>query len=102
MDLNTHNKYFRDIDYNTDASVRWLGVPIAESAYLNATKQPYENRIKNLITNTCTHITSLSQLATIPRGGVACVWIDTDPNPDKMPVKEFKPVGEFFGIWHGK
>jgi hypothetical protein len=101
MDLSTHNKYFRDIDYNTDSTVHWLGVPIAESAYKNATKVAYESRIVSLITDTCTHVTRISQLGEVGRGAVACVWINTDPNPDK-PVKEFKQVGEFFGIWHGE
>lgn len=32
--------------------------------------------------------------------GVACVWIDVDPDPLGYGRAEFEPIASFFGIWH--
>jgi len=65
MNLETHNKYFRDIDYNMNHEVEW---PDASSmtryvpSYVHLNEEVYETRIKLLI-ESCHHISTLQELA---------------------------------------
>lgn len=69
MNLETHNKYFRDIAYNRDAAVSWDGqvgllqreqVP-PEALYLAAHSLVYDYRLQQLV-EACTHVSSVSDL----------------------------------------
>lgn len=62
MDLNTHNKYFRDIAYNTEASVSWAH---STSTELQAVVQVnYEKRIE-VLASECSHLSSVYTLPTV-------------------------------------
>lgn len=72
MDLSTHNKYFRDIDYNTDSAPTWLTSSSGRSldttnseieAYVDVVGDVYEARIEELI-STCFHVRSIQDLVT--------------------------------------
>ena len=70
MNVGTHNKYFKDIAYNTDASVSWKDHAVSQSAgspvplYMTAAKNTYELRIESLLQTACIHLHSLSSLRT--------------------------------------
>lgn len=69
MNLETHNKYFRDIGYNTDPSVHWTvegGLLAADPSYtapvyMQAEEDVYEYRTQQLIKQ-CKHIDKISEL----------------------------------------
>jgi len=106
MDVSTHNKYFRDIAYNR-RDVRWAegsndngfdanGVP----SYVYTTKSVYDARITEQVKQ-CYHVQSVTDfLQDDAAGKLYCIWIDLDPNPPENRPQLFKPIGEFFGIWH--
>jgi hypothetical protein len=56
MDVNMHNRYFRDIAYNTNPAISWfdqekaLGYPL----YLDAQSATYESKIDALFSK-CSH-----------------------------------------------
>ena len=69
MTQETHNKYFRDIAYNQDATVSWDGrtdllqrdqVP-PDALYLTAHSLVYDYRLQQLV-EACTHVSSVSDL----------------------------------------
>ena len=77
MNVDTHNKYFRDIDYNRATSISWSGA--SDSAdnngssnsngdvnkgipyYISAAQSVYEARIQELISK-CIHVRTVPQL----------------------------------------
>jgi hypothetical protein len=64
MNLDTHNRYFKDIDYNTDNSVSWINQPtevVKENGYLSVIDSIYERRINKLIEQ-CHHIRAVQEL----------------------------------------
>jgi hypothetical protein len=64
MDLNTHNRYFKDIDYNVDASVSWVDrkLEIApKSLFDDLVSVNYEERIVKMISS-CHHVNSMTDL----------------------------------------
>ena len=90
MDLDTHNRLFKNIDYNTDRNVQWHLhstststqaatqvvvkprsisastsqaelAPISDPIYAQGVLGPYEARIRGLI-GRCTHVQSTEQL----------------------------------------
>jgi alpha-1,3-mannosyl-glycoprotein beta-1,2-N-acetylglucosaminyltransferase len=100
MNLDTHNKYFRDIAYNQEPSISWSKHQ-AEANALPSTiyvdSETYEMRVKLLI-ESCQHVATLSELSSLKdKGKILCIWIRVNPDPE---VREFQPIGEFFGIWH--
>jgi hypothetical protein len=56
MNLDTHNRYFRDIAYNQNRDLEW-----APLSYIQGAAEVYEARILDLI-DTCTHAQSLEEL----------------------------------------
>ena len=112
MDTNTHNKYFRDIDYNRK-QITWSEAHAQfkdEPTYRYATASVYDARLKYLISQ-CHHIKSLMDLAstttdvTTSTSGsenkkIMCIWINVDPEPPEGRVQEFQKMGGFFHIWH--
>jgi hypothetical protein len=56
MNLDTHNKYFRDIAYNTNDSVSWRSERFQDT-YKEAHEQIYEQRVIELI-KSCKHLQS--------------------------------------------
>ena len=60
MNLDTHNKYFRDIAYNTNSSVSWRSESFRDS-YKEADEQVYEQRVIELI-KSCTHLQSAFEI----------------------------------------
>ena len=118
MNLDTHNKYFRDIAYNTNASVSWRS-DLFRFSYKEAQQQVYEQRVIELI-KSCKHLQSayevnnyrgheLLRSPIVPythvimhmyaTDEIICIWINVDPDP-MYGLPEFKPMAEFFGIWH--
>ena len=95
MNMDTHNRYFRDIAYNRDNHVVWN-----KMAYLQGVEDVYEQRLQLLI-NSCIHVRSMKVLSsTTGAGKVHCIWISVDPEPAPNGLSEFQPIGRFFGIWH--
>ena len=56
MNLDTHNKYFRDIAYNTNDSVSWRSDRFRD-IYKDAQERIYEKRVIELI-KSCKHLQS--------------------------------------------
>ena len=71
MNEETHNRYFRDIDYNTDPAVSWdvdssSGALVADSAqqgpsYMQADSGVYEFRVEQLVQQ-CKHVNDVQDL----------------------------------------
>jgi hypothetical protein len=86
MNMETHNKYFRDIAYNTESAVRWPdptkpsdtsssfkwaqwspdrskgdGPAGADEHYLLATKEAYDARVEDMISK-CHHVKSFNDM----------------------------------------
>lgn len=101
MTQDTHNKYFKNIDYNTDESVDWMSGggpklkgsdhPLLSSVSANV----YDARIVHLI-GRCKHARRVEDLVDVD-GHLICVWINIDPDPEYNPPP-FEPVAKFFGI----
>lgn len=99
MNMETHNRYFRNIDYNTDRAVAWpRQQQPAASAYVGVMRGPYEARIHSLL-QACTHVASPLEL-TSGKAGIYCVWIKAEPEPAEYERPAFEPVAAFFGLWH--
>ena len=66
MDLSTHNRYFRDIAYNRDASLSWASQVAAngEPWYTTTLKKNYLDRIESLI-GSCVHLQKVSDLKSL-------------------------------------
>lgn len=70
MNVETHNKYFRDIAYNNDPTVSWKEHAFSQSAgspiphYMTASKNTYELRIEALIKTACVHVNNLRSILT--------------------------------------
>jgi len=90
--MNMHKRYFENIYYNTDPSVRLGAMPtsVLSEVYEKALRGEIENGI---------HVQNAAQLLTKQENGKALVlWYDADFSP----LKE-KAVQSFaleFGIWH--
>lgn len=86
MDDYHHNRYFKDIDYNTDVSFTWTsGAPAAPPPYLFAMKPVYDAYIQAVLTSPKTHhLTSIDELGRIadtgltPEGGDLVLWHHTE------------------------
>ena len=63
MTQDTHNKYFKDIDYNTDATVDWSDPKLSSGHPLlySSSSSVYEARIISLI-NQCNHARRVEEL----------------------------------------
>lgn len=95
MNVETHNKYFKDIAYNRNVDVVW-----STRAYLQGVGDVYEQRIKELI-DQCIHVESVNDLSSGRGiGKVHCAWINVNPDPSFNGFQEFEQVGKFFGLWH--
>ena len=83
MNLETHNKYFRDIGYNTDSSVVWPSTDgsgggavdgAAESTivplYMQGHQSVNQYRVEQLV-KSCRHVTSVMDL--LKYQGAYCV-----------------------------
>jgi len=98
MNVETHNRYFRDIDYNTQRSVAWARPAAAAlDPFVGAVAKVYEARVEQLIA-ACKHVTALTQI--FEGAGIYCVWIHVDPEPAEYQPPDFEPVARFFGLWH--
>lgn len=103
MNLETHNRYFRNIAYNTDGTVVWPSTPPPSSSsqtlpYELVYQKVYETRIRELIAK-CHNVRSLSDLVD-HAGEVLCVWINVSVEPNDYRPPDFDPIARFFGIWH--
>lgn len=108
MNLETHNKYFRNIDYNIRKSVTWssplsigmgmgTGTDSSTPLFIGAMSTVYEARVEALIAS-CEHVTSVSQI--LVRTGIYCLWVKVEPEPAEFQLPEFQPISRFFGLWH--
>ena len=99
MDLNTHEKYFKDVGYQTDNSFRWTGLEWQTIT----PRTGYDANLRSLVEGgeVVDNIETLSSPA--PEGSAQAgkhkiVWIHV---PDyKNPRQPFKPIGNYFHIWH--
>eukprot|EP00903_Cladosiphon_okamuranus_P011864 g11145.t1 len=120
MDKKTHDKLFKNIDYNTDPSFSWINPPAharedrsgsAPPAYLKGLQWNYESRVEARIRQ-ARHINDLDDLPTSsPRreGEQVVMWYSLEQT-EELPVLRgtkrkpapppFKPLSDFFGIWH--
>lgn len=99
MNLETHNQYFRDIDYNLDPTFHWNKITIDNDHLYPAVqviRENYDQRIEETILR-CKHIDDLVELFEENANKIFCVWIDVDPDPY---FTFFREIGNFFGIWH--
>jgi hypothetical protein len=111
MNMDTHNKYFRDIDYNTDVAVRWDRPQLDKQlqaahqtdidyspSYILGTKDVYlMTRMQRF--DKCNHVASAGELLSKLTGvepSILCIWISV--NPDNNP--DFASISGFFKIWH--
>jgi hypothetical protein len=115
MDLNTHNKYFKDIAYNQKEEITWKG---KSDLRQQATNDYNEHRILKMI-NSCHHLTQVQELVTLKGkkylsfllyfalfgliylrcvDEIICIWINIPTNIDQNPP--FTKIASFFGIWH--
>lgn len=118
MDEYHHNRYFKNIDYNTDASFHWATGAAGETpTFVSALAPVYEAKLTAVLSAaTTTHITSMTELSLIavdaaatsaaassaaaapPDPPVVAVWYSiSQRNFDPPP---FQQISEFFGIWH--
>lgn len=66
MNLETHNRYFRDIAYNQNPDLEWAAL-----SYIQGTTEVYEARLVDLIEQ-CTHVQSLQELKSGGEGILFC------------------------------
>jgi hypothetical protein len=97
MDDFHHNRYFKDIGYQTDTQFRW---PKDEDSVISTTiKSEYDTAMVDLIKGG-TIVSSLTQLH-VPNGREdeppLVLWFNVDSKSRQQP---FKPIGEYFKIWH--
>jgi len=107
MNLDTHNRYFKNIGTNADPNVSWKPIYFrAQMANIQMTVPRYifsrysvYAAIKSETRKSCHHVTSIQDLMA-RKDQLVCLWIDvnTGPNPYRPP--DFEPVAKFFGIWH--
>jgi len=117
MNLETHNRYFRNIAYNTDETVLWPPTSASSSSLslssLSSTvaaaektllpyelvyQNVYEARIRDLVSK-CHNVRSLIDLID-HAGEILCVWINVNIEPNDYRPPDFDPIAKFFGIWH--
>ena len=79
MNLETHNRYFRDIDYNTNSTVSWIDSSNSSPVdlFLQADNNYYEFRIQELI-KSCKHINQLNELINI--NGILILLLSNENN----------------------
>ncbi len=107
MNLDTHNRYFKDIGTNADPTVSWEPIQFyAQMAQIYMTVPYYifsrysvYAAIKAETRKACHHVTSIQDLLA-QTDQLLCLWINvnTAPNPYRPP--DFEPIAKFFGIWH--
>lgn len=111
MNMDTHNKYFRDIDYNTDPAVNWdlpeLDKQLQRTHRTEIDYSPsYLLGVKDIYLMTrmqrfdqCDHIANAGELITkllSPKPTILCIWITAHPESNP----EFAAISSFFKIWH--
>lgn len=72
MNVETHNRYFKDIAINEDSSVTWEN----SIQHLTVTEDIYERRVEKLI-NMCKHLTDVQELASF-NSKLLAVHMDVD------------------------
>jgi hypothetical protein len=113
MDQQTHNKYFARIATNRDEKVSW-NIPwdygghsrTMDPYVAKAGNKIYTSRITQLIQNGDTkHVHGINELrendgSANNDGKVMIMWINVNVNPRGGMANDFKPIANFFGIWH--
>ena len=95
MNLDTHNQYFKDIDYNQDKSINWLTkVTTTSPPYKTVISSNYEERIVHLIKNDCHHVQHVDDLVNHHHSKVLCLWINEEND------SRFRVFAKVFGLWH--
>eukprot|EP01038_Epipyxis_sp_PR26KG_P012777 gene12777-17130_t len=109
MNLETHNRYFRDIDYNQDTTVHWndnnkdlslsmsAGISHTVPHFMYGLQDVYEYRI-HLLLDDCKHLSNVNELESL-EDEIVCIWINENPEPSFNPPP-FQSIASFFGIWH--
>lgn len=84
MTLDTHNRYFRDIDYNLNRDVAWSSAALAlvsqethfnkNAFYAQATQGVYDNRVTSLLSS-CHHVNSFNDLISAAKNSGMFLYI---------------------------
>lgn len=118
MDRKTHNKYFARIATNRDETVAWDipwdygGASVGMDTHVvQAEQNRYEQRLTNALKSPrAVHVQGINELRD-PLVGVegtrvhgepvvVVVWISVDIHPRPGMPQDFKPMANFFGVWH--
>ncbi|CAN0180353.1 unnamed protein product [Scytosiphon promiscuus] len=115
MDKRMHDRLFKNIDYNLDSSFSWTSPPATSRqsgnlpVYAKVTRDNYERRVEARIRG-ARHINNLDDLPSSSaerEGEQVVMWYmlqhtEEAPNPrgGKSKGSPFKPLSDFFGIWH--
>lgn len=97
MNLDTHNRYFRDIAYNQDPLISWRDSKLRGAVYEQVISVNYEKRILKLI-ESCHHVRNVDDFLK-NRANLYCIWFKEDPDP-RFVTPPFQPISKVFGIWH--
>lgn len=111
MNMDTHNRYFRDIDYNLDNTLNWNSINVLKQLqdihqtdinYLT----PYILGIKDIYIMSiiqkfqqCYHINDINDFYNqliINKSKILCIWINSNPEINE----NFNIISSFFNIWH--
>ena len=109
MNLDTHNRYFKNIAYNDKSAISWLSPPSQEviqvgtpiqtlPLYSQAIKSVYNVRIEDMISK-CNHVNLAAEIMT-DTPNLYCIWIDLAIEGDWGVPPPFEPIAKFFGLWH--
>jgi len=111
MDDYHHNRYFKDIDYNTDGGLAYWRRPGQEESpriappWLWGSAAVYEARLVAALTSPRTlHLANLRDLeeqaqGTSRQGMTVVLWHETDFG-SRAEVPPFKAMADYFNIWH--
>lgn len=100
MNLDTHNRYFKNIDTNNDTTLDWksaISSSTKNNRLLTVRSDSYEKRVHNLIKG-CMHIRNLEELNN--NKGLMCLWINVNVDSMSLRKPEFEKISNYFGIWH--
>lgn len=107
MNLDTHNRYFKNIGTNADPNISWgpikfraqMAEIVMTVPYYMFSRYSVYAAIKYQTRKACHHVTSIEDFLA-QKDQLLCLWIDvnTGSNPYRPP--DFEPIAKFFGIWH--
>ncbi len=116
MDLETHNRLFKNVDYNTDRAVGWKGAephsmslsdnsaskiglaPMTDPLYAQGVLSVYEARVTTMIKK-CTHVQSTAQLVQEVGGNSAGMHFPTKIDVSLMEATNARADPDILCLW---